>query len=73
MTAVTVNVAGSESLDEPGSVAVKVIVSAPFQSAFGIVIVAIRLPSMLTVRCGVARIRPGHLRIRVVRIGDIII
>ena len=49
LTALTVNVAGSLSARSPGSVAVNVIVSAPFQSASGVVIVAIREASMLTV------------------------
>ena len=42
LTAVTVKVAGSEAKSRPGSVAVNVMVSEPFQSAFGIVIVATR-------------------------------
>jgi len=50
LTAVTVKVAGSLSERNPGSVAVKVIVSLPFQSALGAVIVATRLTSILTVR-----------------------
>ncbi len=49
LTLVTVKVAGSLSDNRPGSVAVNVIVSEPNQSAFGIVIVATRLISMLTV------------------------
>ena len=44
--AVTVNVAGSDPDSRPGSVAVNVIVSEPFQSALGIVIVAIRFGSI---------------------------
>jgi len=40
-TAVTVKVAGSVSNNDPGSVALKVIVSLPVQSAFDIEIVAI--------------------------------
>ena len=42
LTAVTVNVAGSESASRPGSVAVNVIVSDPLHSLPGVVIVATR-------------------------------
>ena len=48
-TAVTVNVAASEPDKNPGSVAVKVMSSEPFQSGLGIVIVAMRLTSISTV------------------------
>ena len=50
LTAVTVKLAASSANRAPGSVALKVIVSDPFHSASGIVIVATRLPSMLTER-----------------------
>ena len=49
LTGVIVNVAGSEVDEQPGSVAVNVIVSEPFQSAFGAVIVATRFASIDTV------------------------
>ena len=50
LTAVTVNVAGSESVSEPKSVAVNVIVSLPFQSTSSGVIVAILPPSIEILR-----------------------
>jgi len=46
----TVNVAGSLSVSKPGSVAVNVIVSIPYQSASGIPIVATRFTSIVTVK-----------------------
>ena len=65
LTFVTVNVAGSSSHNPPGSVALNVIVSEPYQSALGIVIVATRF-TILTVSCEFPEVRPGHLRIRIV-------
>ena len=50
LTPVTVKIASSLSESKPGSVAVKVIVSEPFQSDDGALIVATRLASILTVR-----------------------
>ena len=47
---VTVNVASSSFHKLPGSVALKVMVSLPYQSMFGMVIVAMRLMSIDTVR-----------------------
>jgi len=46
----TVKVAGSSSDRSPGSVAVNVMVSMPYQSGSGIPIVATRLTSIVTVR-----------------------
>ena len=48
-TALTVKVAGSSSKRLPGSVALKVIVSEPYQSASGMPMVATRVPSIVTV------------------------
>ena len=50
LTALTVKTARSDEFKRPGSVAVKVIVSLPFQVADGIVIVATREASILTVK-----------------------
>jgi len=46
----TVNVAGSLSVSSPGSVAVNVMVSIPYQSGSGMLIVATRLMSIDTER-----------------------
>ena len=46
----TVKVAGSLSVSSPGSVAVNVIFSPPYQSGSGMFIVATRLMSIVTVR-----------------------
>ena len=66
-------VAGSEANSRPGSVALNVIVSEPFQSASGIVIVATLVGLILTCQRRVAGVGPGHLGIGVVDISDIVV
>ena len=59
-TAVTVNAAASESDSRPGSVAVNVIVSLPFQVGDGMAIVATRPASIVTV----SSVLPEYVQLR---------